>query len=156
MPLYVLLKKQGSWPNGSSEPVVRALLDLIDLNDKLVYENGRPVLKDSKYHISVSHSDQVMVVAILSQKVGIDIEKNKPVKPEVIKRLSLDPKEPLVDWCTREALIKLYDDPHRLLVPKDEISHARIEDVFDGYTCVMASEMPLPPSVIYHLDENAL
>ena len=156
MHLYVLYKKEGHWTNGSSETVVRALCNLIDLHEELVYTNGRPAFINSKFFLSVSHSEKVMVIAIASQPIGIDLEKNKDLKPEVIQRLNLDQNKPLIDWCQREATIKLFNDPDYLLKKAPEGTFFRLENVYDAFTCVVAAQNPLPEAKIYHLDENAL
>lgn len=156
MHLYVVLKKHGQWSNGSSEAMVRKLCDLIELKDELVYDQGKPSFIDSNYFLSVSHSDHVMVIAIADQAIGIDLEKNKELKPEIILRLNLDKLDPLIDWCKREALIKLYNDKEYLYKQAPQEATYRIEDVFDGYTCIVAGTHALPAAKIFHLDENAL
>ena len=156
MHLYVLVKENGHWSNGSSEVMVRRLCDLIEFKDKLVYLDGKPAFIDSNYDLSVSHSDKLMVIAIAQQAIGIDLEKNKDLKPELIDRLKLSDSNPLTDWCLREAVIKLYNDKTYLYKEVPENTDHRIIDVFDGYTCVIASPQKIPDIKIIHLNENAL
>ena len=54
------------------------LLQQNALDKQLRYlSSGKPVLNDGQY-ISISHSDNFVVVAVSSQPVGIDIEQPKP------------------------------------------------------------------------------
>jgi succinyl-CoA synthetase beta subunit len=156
MHLYVLLKQHGRWSNGSSELVVRRLCELIELEDKLVYDQGKPSFIDSNYFLSVSHSDKVMVIVIADQDIGIDIENDKPLNPDLIERLKLDVDYPLIDWCKREAAIKLHNDKEYLYKPIPKETHFKIVDVYDAYTCVIAGTKPLSEPKIFHLKEEAL
>jgi len=156
MHLYVLLKQHGRWSNGSSEFMVKRLCELIELKDQLVYDQGKPSFIDSNYFLSVSHSDKVMVIAIADQDIGIDIEKDKILKPELIERLKLDVSAPLTDWCKREAAIKLYNEKAYLTKPIPKDTHFRIADVYDAYTCVIAGTQALSETKIFHLKEEAL
>lgn len=46
--------------------------------------NGRPFLKENNLFISISHSEKAVVCVISETPVGIDIEKQKPVKSSLI------------------------------------------------------------------------
>ncbi len=57
-------------------------------NAKLqVAPNGKPVLSESEFFISISHSHNGVVCAVSKECVGIDIEIIKPVKSALIKRV---------------------------------------------------------------------
>ena len=156
MQLYVIVKTQGRWSNGSSETILRKLCDLIDLKDTLIYTQGKPSFIDSKLFISVSHSENLMVIALASTEIGIDLEKNRDIKKEVIDRVSLDETHPLLDWCQREATIKLYNEPKYLLKKAPSETIFTSQEVFDGFTCVIASKVPLSKTSLYHLKESSL
>ena len=117
MDVYVVHKTSGRWPNGSSEPIVKAVLKKARIKSALCYVEGRPSFVEGQLFLSVSHSNALMVIALAQQPIGIDLEVRKPIKAEVIQRLALDPKDPLMDWCRREAAIKLYDEPLYLMKP---------------------------------------
>lgn len=136
--------------------MVRKLCDLIDLNDELVYNQGKPAFLHSNYFLSVSHSANVMAIAIANQDIGIDLEKNRDIKTEVIDRVKLDEDQPLVDWCRREALIKLLNDHDYLFKPAPEGTCFTQLEVFDGFTCVLASFQEPDDIKIFHLKEEAL
>ncbi len=91
--------------------------DFIHLENDL---NGKPVIHNFPYKVSLSHSASLTAV-LLSNKfeVGIDIEKmhakifriqHKFMKEEELKYLSEENKlEKLyVNWCAKEAMYKLY------------------------------------------------
>lgn len=156
MILYVITKQSGSWPNGSSEYVARRVCALIGMDDQFRYVDGRPILIDSPYHLSVSHSGSTMVVAIANQPLGIDVEMNRPLESGVMERLHLDPDHALLDWCSREAAIKLHQDPQRLLSSDHPDTIFTEIDLTDKSTCVVATRDPIPTPTIYYLHENHL
>jgi hypothetical protein len=156
MQLYVIVKTQGRWSNGSSEAILKRLCELIDLKEVLVYTSGKPHFLNDKLYVSVSHSENLMVIAFDSNEIGIDLEKNRDIKKEVIDRVSLDEKNPLLDWCQREATIKLYNDPEYLFKKAPIETHFKTEQVYHGFTCVLASKKPLSIASLYHLKESAL
>jgi len=156
MDVYLLHKKQGRWPNGSSEPIVRSILKKARIKSTLSYLDGRPVFLESKLFLSVSHSGSLMVIALAQQPIGIDLEENKDVKTEVIQRLSLDPASPLIDWCQREAAIKLYNEPLYLMQPIPKETVYQELHVSDDYTCVLASKSDLPLVRLIPLNEDDL
>jgi succinyl-CoA synthetase beta subunit len=156
MQLYVIVKNQGRWANGSSKSIVEKLCDLIDLKDVLVYTEGKPHFINSKLFISVSHCENLMVIAFDSTEIGIDLEKNRDIKKEVIDRVTLDENNPLMDWCQREATIKLYNDPEYLFKKAPSSTLYKVIEVYDGFTCVVASKEPLSKTSLYHLKESSL
>ncbi len=156
MRIYVLLKKHGTWPNGSSEPIVKKLCTLIDLKEELVYRQGKPFFLNSKVFLSVAHSFNLMVIAFSDQPIGIDLEKNRPLSVDLIERMHLDFKEPLQDWCQREATIKLTHDSDYLYKKAPQGTNFSSINVFDGYTCVLASSSMMPTPKIHYIDEETL
>jgi hypothetical protein len=154
MILYVITKQSGSWPNGSSEYVARRVCGLIGMEDHFRYVDGRPILIDSPYHLSVSHSGATMVVAIANQPLGIDVELHRTIEPGVIERLKLNPDNPLLDWCSREAAIKLHQDPNRLLSAEHPDTVLTEVDLSDKSTCVVATHDPIEKPTVYYLHEN--
>lgn len=156
MHIYVLFKKHGSWSNGSSRTMIKKLCDLIDFKDELVFDRGKPLFINSNYFLSVSHSANLMVIAIAQQDFGIDLEKDRVIDIDVIERLKLDHSAPLEDWCRREATIKLYNDPQYLYEPAPSKTLYTTQNIFDGFTCVIASHEEIPQAKIFHLDEQAL
>ena len=156
MHIYILFKKHGSWSNGSSKTMIKKLCDLIAFKDELAFEQGKPVFINSNYFLSVSHSSNLMAIAIADQEIGIDLEKDRTIEKDVIERLNLDLNSPLDDWCKREATIKLYNDAKYLFTPAPLETLYTDENIFDGYTCMVASKIKIEHSKIFHLDEQAL
>ncbi len=156
MQLYAIVKTQGRWSNGSSEAILRKLCELIDLKDVLVYTSGKPHFLNDKLFVSVSHSENLMVIAFDSTEIGIDLEKNRDIKKEVIDRVILNEKDPLLDWCQREATIKLYNDPEYLFKKAPSETYFKTEQIYDGFTCVIASKKPVSKVSLYHLKESSL
>lgn len=154
MILYVITKQHGSWPNGSSEYVARRVCGLIGMEEHFRYVEGRPILIDSPYHLSVSHSGGSMVVAIAKQPLGIDLELDRTIEPAIIERLHLNSEHPLLDWCSREAAIKLHQDPNRLLRADHPDTVFTEVDLSDKSTCVVATHDHVDQPTIYYLHEN--
>lgn len=61
--------------------------------------NGRPFLKENNLFISISHCEKAVVCVVSETAVGIDIEKQKPVKPSLIDYV-----------CTREEKAYIMED----------------------------------------------
>ena len=95
---------------------------------------GKPYLKDGK-HISITHSFNYSGIIVSDEKVGIDIEKQRPIISNIAKKfvdyefqyLKPDTKEYTsmltVVWCAKESLYKLFATPglsfkqHVLVIP---------------------------------------
>lgn len=50
-------------------------------------ENGRPVLQDGQLHVSIAHSDDLVVCAADEQPIGIDGERMKPFRWAMLDRV---------------------------------------------------------------------
>jgi len=76
-------------------------------------KNGKPYLKNSKnIHFSISHSKDILVIAISNENIGVDIEKIKdyPKKMhDIINYYPKNKKDFFKEWTKREAVIKLKD-----------------------------------------------
>ena len=78
--------------------------------------SGKPVLNDGQY-ISISHSNNYVVVAVSSQPVGIDIEKPNPKLIKISSRfkhpddklpaLTGEPVQLQYLWTAKESIYKL-------------------------------------------------
>ncbi|MEE0946637.1 MAG: 4'-phosphopantetheinyl transferase superfamily protein [Acutalibacteraceae bacterium] len=81
-------------------------------------EKGKPYLKDLPFHISISHSDSLVAVAINQNPIGIDIEKIKSRNLNLCRKLCDDEasiirnsNNPTIDfykiWTAKEAYFKM-------------------------------------------------
>lgn len=89
-------------------------------NAEIFYdEHNKPFLKNSKKHISLSHSHELLAVIIDDKETGIDIEQIKPnvlkikekfMSDAELKALEKEHKaeELTLCWCVKESLYKLY------------------------------------------------
>ena len=50
-------------------------------------ENGKPFTQNADIHLSISHSNDLVIAAISSSEVGVDIEKIKPVSDSLINKV---------------------------------------------------------------------
>ncbi|OAQ40244.1 4'-phosphopantetheinyl transferase [Pedobacter psychrophilus] len=99
--------------------LLRKMLNTNEYIDCRADENGKPILINHPYHISLSHSyDYAAVMISKTKKVGIDIEiiKNKIERVQNkflnLKELdAIDNKDRIeklyIYWCAKEALYKL-------------------------------------------------
>ena len=95
--------------------LTRLLLQQIDENLKILYnEFGAPTLNNNK-NISISHSSDFIAIIISEKKVAVDIEKisNKPLK---IKHKFISNNDSILDnkkeatlaWSAKETVYKLH------------------------------------------------
>ena len=99
--------------------LLRKMLNTNEYIDCRADENGKPILINHPYHISLSHSyDYAAVMISKTKQVGIDIEiiKNKieRVQNKFLSQQELDNinnedriEKLYVYWCAKEALYKL-------------------------------------------------
>ena len=73
-------------------------------------KNGKPYLNNDIY-ISISHSDNLVVVAFSKEEIGIDLESIKPFSNDMKKLLDIPLKassqDSLIEFLKRESVIKL-------------------------------------------------
>ncbi|MEN7546595.1 4'-phosphopantetheinyl transferase superfamily protein [Rapidithrix thailandica] len=113
----VLKRKQSL----AGKAVVKALMEYKQLPFAGMDKDacGKPFLKNSNFHISVSHSDTYALGILHEQKpVGIDIEKVTPrifrvvdkfLSSEEKAQLSMEDAHELTRcWCAKEALYKFF------------------------------------------------
>ena len=56
----------------------RILKNIYNLEDRtIVFEDGKPFLKNKTLYISISHSGEYIAIAVSKYNCGVDIEKNK-------------------------------------------------------------------------------
>lgn len=84
-------------------------------------ENGKPVFKGSQRGIkfSITHSTNIVAIAISNHSIGIDIEQNNLVNREIIQtvcckneqvQIQKDNKLATVFWTAKEAISKLRNE----------------------------------------------
>jgi 4'-phosphopantetheinyl transferase len=87
------IKKYKNWKDVQASLLGRILLNkgLLKLknNSKKIkinyFENGKPYLLNSNYYFNISHSDNIVLCAIYTKEIGIDIEKIKNINTELLK-----------------------------------------------------------------------
>jgi 4'-phosphopantetheinyl transferase EntD len=97
--------------------------DILGIEPKIDYlETGRPVLRNSNYSLSISHTQCYVAIALSeNQQVGIDIEYPSERVARVYERFisteecSFIPAENKIEyftliWCLKEAMYKLFDE----------------------------------------------
>jgi len=91
----------------------RLLLNKINPNTTISYnEFGAPIL-DNNLHISISHSKNLVAIIISEQQVGMDIEaiseKALRLAPKFVSektRTTLNKEKATLIWCLKEAVFK--------------------------------------------------
>ncbi len=80
-----------------------------------INEHGKPRIVDSRWHFNASHSGELMLLALSSIEVGIDIERVRPIVHLDHLAAKYFPGEPIGDrdsfcraWVRREALLKAH------------------------------------------------
>lgn len=103
----------------------RILLQKLLINDEVSVDydkNGKPFLRDSNYHISISHTNEFVAVIMGQNRVGIDIEKIHPRIHKTRKRFVTESEEHWLSnsnsleeqlfliWGAKEAMLKIIGD----------------------------------------------
>lgn len=73
-------------------------------------KHGKPFFEDSDIYFNVSHSGEYVACAYGDKEVGVDIQKNKELKDNLVKRISHekdDTVNPLAIWVIKESYVKL-------------------------------------------------
>ena len=125
-----------------SEILLKELLVKYGINyDDLYYQDNKPVIKDDKAYVSITHSGEYCAVVISSNKVAIYIQKN--VDRDVHKIINYyftEDEKRIINksnnkditffeiWCKKECLVKC---------EKSEDMIFKILDIIDDYTCVI-------------------
>jgi len=95
--------------------------------------HGKPRLPGTGLHVSVSHSEQVVGVAVTSlAEVGVDVEAvGTGEVVETLRHTCLDPEEPVREradfytyWCRKESVVKATGDGLRIPLTKVRVSPA--------------------------------
>lgn len=85
-------------------------------------DTGRPVLKNSTYKLSISHTQNYAAISLSKNKqVGIDIEYPSHRVSKVFKRFISDEEHSFIPadkeveyftliWCLKESMYKLFDE----------------------------------------------
>jgi 4'-phosphopantetheinyl transferase EntD len=103
---------------------VRLLLKcMLAGNNEIIYNDaGKPFLKDLSLNISISHSDDLVVIMISDKNTGIDAEPSKRDVKKIAARMltgqeladSSGKKDEniiqLLYWCAKEAAFKLVSE----------------------------------------------
>ncbi|WP_026882821.1 4'-phosphopantetheinyl transferase family protein [Clostridium akagii] len=101
--------------------------------------NGKPYFKNDflENHFSISHTDNMVVVAISNQNIGIDIEQYNKVNYEILsmvcsKKEQYQIKEnsqlPTFFWTAKESLSKLFNE--------DWYSSPMTDLLYDGHDII--------------------
>lgn len=93
-------------------------------------DNGKPLLSCS-LHVSISNCNDNFIVVFSNSNIGVDMELIREVDASVYKYLNIDLNksnvEALMEYCAREAVIKLEDlklyDIKNLDISKYNISY---------------------------------
>ena len=123
---------------------IRALLNHY-FGEKVVLNytsKGAPYLEGSKYFISISHTADIVVVAISTVQIGVDIESQFEKAFRLQDRFSTEQERILFDdspeiiatkiWCAKEALFKVnqisFDFNQLEISVKDGVGYVAIVD----------------------------
>lgn len=152
MKIYIIQNTTSNWKNNSSKELLVKLSQKFNIENPFYLESGKPVLHNG--YVSVSHSNKFLLVVYSNEPIGIDCEIIRPIQQTLIDKLNLDPINPILDWCKREAVIKLMDDKSYLL--KKELNEFHFKSIsFNPNLCIIiASKQEIIDYTTIHLDQN--
>ena len=152
MKIFIIQNEISNWKNNSSKELMVKLSQKYNLETPFYLDTGKPVLHNG--YVSISHSNQFLLIIYSDKPVGIDCEIIRPIQKALIDKLNLDPINPIIDWCKREAVIKLMDDKSYLL--KKELNEFYFQSIsFNPSLCIMiASKNEINQYTLMHLDHH--
>lgn len=136
---------QGSY----SEKLSRILFNYLVKDQpqlQLKYDHHRkPIIVGGSFHISISHSKDVVICAISDQPVGIDIEFKRPLPMKCFEFANVRYGKSfnitqLVHWCRLEAVLKLKGQRLGNFQPEHlELNNIKTEylQIHHDYHCVL-------------------
>ena len=101
--------------NTNSNDLLNDVLKEHNINSKIVYnEHGKPYLENNELFFNISHSGIYTILGISDKEIGVDIEKIKEVKDNLInkicsekeKRLIKTPEDFTLIWVKKESYVK--------------------------------------------------
>lgn len=101
--------------NISSKDLLKRVLKELNISDEIIYnEYGKPYLKNNEIYFNISHSNEYTIIGISSSEIGVDIEKIRPIKENVINKVCTDDEKKLIKndedftliWVKKESYVK--------------------------------------------------
>ena len=119
-------------------------------NREIVFDNGKPILIDGGKHFSISHSNDLIVLAFSDSNCGVDIEKIKLREfASISERMGFEANtlgEFYEEWTRYEALYKLNSN--------NEYGSIAVYDL-EEYALTAVSEDPCEEfELFYQVDSN--
>lgn len=116
---------------------------------------NKPYLIDNKYYFNISHSKNIVTIAIDTKEIGIDIEFYNRYNPKYLNQIfskeeislisssSFPQKEYSKLWCMKESLLKclglgIKKDMRNILNNKDEYDFTCYD--YDDYCIVVCTK----------------
>ena len=125
---------------------------------------GKPYLKNSDLHISLSHSYPYVAVIIDKEKpVGIDLEQPKDkllriaeriLNHEELKSAGNDIVKHCVIWCAKETLIKIYGKKHLVFATELAIKPFSLQKQGIITGSIIANDMQGTFDLDYRVSDN--
>lgn len=140
MVIYIIKKQAGNFKNNSSRPLLEKLANNYNWGTIHYTPSGKPCCEVG--HLSVTHAQDTLIIAHSEHAIGIDLEKIRPLRSDLIKKLDLNPVNPILNWCQKEALIKLYDDKDYLFKQIKQEHWLEI-NILDQYCFVVVSNQAI-------------
>lgn len=101
--------------NISSKDLLKRVLKELNISDEIIYnEYGKPYLKNNEIYFNISHSGEYTILGLSSSEIGVDIEKIRPIKENVINKVCTDDEKKLIKndedftliWVKKESYVK--------------------------------------------------
>lgn len=154
MIIYVIKNQNEIWKKHSSKQVLNALANTYHWGIPYYLDSGKPMLENG--YISVSHSNEYMLFAYAHQPIGIDCEQIRPIQESLIDKLNLDKVNPIIDWCKREAIVKLLDDPSYMM--KKDIDNFYFKEIIldPQYYIILVSNQKIDEIEVKCISDNLI
>lgn len=91
----------------NSEEYLKEILKEYHINYDIFYnEYGKPYIKNNPIYFNISHSNEYIVIIISDKECGIDIEKIRPIKKDIIEKICIDKEKELI--CNDKSFVEMW------------------------------------------------
>lgn len=111
-------KKQTTLGYYLLKELLKSCYNLYNIPEIILNENGKPLFKDKNIYFNISHCEELVVCAVSSKNIGIDIEKIKSKNKSLINYIcneeelkqietSINKEKKFIEtWTKKESYIK--------------------------------------------------
>lgn len=124
----------------------------LNINNIVKNNTGKPIFQNDNIHFNITHSSHFIAVALASFNVGIDIEEERKISKNTIKKIVCSEDNihnVLKIWNIKEAYSKYLGIGLRLNFAKTSINAIKKECIIKNYDKIIENNIKTYLSVCY-------